>query len=196
MPRQILPNQKAKKDRNVNDKYLTPLSVIQQLLDATDIPKDASILEPCASPERTIGLTLAKNGFQNITENIYDASDVSTDFLIKDVTADYIITNTPYGDRQTTAFILKMKQVATKGIYALYPLSILHGIKRLDKIWKDPDFALKELFLFVRPPLLTDNVRDDGKYKTGMTFYAWFYWERGFKGDPLMRWINNQPYCI
>jgi hypothetical protein len=196
MPRQILPNQNKKSERNENDKYLTPYSVIQQLLDLTAIPKDATILEPCSSEERTIATTLAKNGYTNISENIYDET-ATTDFLVRtDLQAEYIITNTPYGDRQTTAFILKMKQVATKGIYALYPFSILMGSKRLEKIWKDTSFALKEVFIFARPPFLTDKVRPDGKYRTGMTFYAWFYWEKGFVGDPTLKWIDNKRFFL
>jgi len=196
MPKQILPNQKKKEDRIPNDKYLTPYSVVQQLLDNIELDKAETILEPCASPELTIGKVLRKNGFLAVEENIYDPSDEATDFLKQDRTADTIITNTPYGDKTITAFILKMKQVATKRIIALYPLSILQGIKRYTKIWTDKEFPLKEVLLFVRPPLLTDSVREDNKYLTGMTFYAWFIWEKGYAGAIQFRHINNHHFCL
>ena len=61
----IKPNQKKKEDRNANDKYLTPPSVVQQFLDAAPFTdKDATILEPCASVECIIGNVLRKNGFK------------------------------------------------------------------------------------------------------------------------------------
>ncbi len=196
MPKQILPNQKKKENRIPNDKYLTPYSIVQQLIDNIDLDKSETILEPCASSELTIGKVLRKNGFLSIEENIYDPNDEATDFLTQDRTTECIITNTPYGDKSITAFILKMKQVATKRIIALYPLSILQGIKRYTKIWTDKVFPLKEVLLFVRPPLLTDSVREDDKYLTGMTFYAWFIWEKGYEGAIQFRHINNHSFCL
>ena len=193
----IKPNQRKKDDRNVNDKYITPPSMIQQFLDSVALDKGASILEPCASPECNIGNVLRKNGFTDITENIYDDTDRTTDFLTQPITPyDYIITNTPYGDKNITAFILKMKKVATKKIVALYPITILQGTKRFNTIWSDTDFPLKAVWLFVRPPLLKDTCRADGCYFTGMTFYAWFVWERGYIGDVSFHHINNQKYCL
>lgn len=28
------------------------------------------------------------------------------------------------------------------------------------------------------------------KYPSSAVAYAWFVWEKGFKGDPVIRWIN------
>lgn len=193
----IKPNQRKKEDRNVNDKYITPPSVIQQFLDIAVLDKEASILEPCASPECIIGNVLRKNDYRNITENIYDDTNPGTNFLTQPITPyDYIITNTPYGDKNITAFILKMKEVATKKIVALYPITILQGIKRFKLIWSDKEFPLKDVMLFVRPPLLKDTCRADGNYFTGMTFYAWFVWEKGYVGPVSFHHINNQQYCL
>jgi hypothetical protein len=160
----IRPNQRNKADRNINDKYITPPSVIQQFLDIAGLDKEASILEPCASSECIIGNVLRQNDYKNITENIYEEANPGTDFLTQPITPyDYIITNTPYGDKNITAFILKMKKVATKKIVALYPISILLGITRFNAIWSDKEFPLKEVMLFVRPPLLKYTCRTYGK---------------------------------
>jgi hypothetical protein len=198
MKRQILPNQNSKEKRNLNDKYLTPLSLVKQLIENTELDKTASILEPCCSIEKSIIKVLEENGFTNLTANIYNPNIQSTDFLSFDTDKkyEYIITNTPYGDKEVTNFILKMKQIATKQIICLYPLSILQGIKRYERIWCDKEFPLKEVLLFVRPPFLTDTINSDGKYKTGMTFYSWFIWEKGYEGEIKFRHINNQEYCI
>ena len=198
MNRQILPNQKKKEYRNLHDKYLTPLSLVEQLLCHIVLDKTASILEPCCSVEKSIIQVLEQNGFKNLTANIYNPEISSTDFLLFNTEKkyDYIITNTPYGDKEITKFILKMKQIATKQIICLYPLSILQGIKRYKQIWCDKVFPLKEVLLFVRPPFLTDTINPEGKYKTGMTFYAWFIWEKDYIGEIQFRHINNQEFCI
>ena len=39
--------------------------------------------------------------------------------------------------------------------------------------------------------MLGDKLREDGKYKTGMMVYAWFVWENGYSGLPMIDWIDN-----
>lgn len=189
---------KIKEKRNHNDNYLTPYSVIQQLLDVINIDKWASILEPCCSPEMTIVKTLKKNDFCNVIPNLYDETNPMSDFLKFDenVKYDYIITNSPYGDIITTNFINKMKKIATKQIICLYPMVILCGSKRYDRLWNDEEFKLKEIYVLVRPCLLTNEVREDGKYKTGMSNYAWFIWEKGFSGDTTIKHIDNTEFVL
>ena len=31
---------------------------------------------------------------------------------------------------------------------------------------------------------------DFEKFKSGAMAYAWFVWVKGFKGDPIIKWIN------
>lgn len=31
---------------------------------------------------------------------------------------------------------------------------------------------------------------DFSEYKSSAVAYAWFVWEKGFKGDPIIKWIN------
>lgn len=189
---------KIKELRNKNDKYLTPFSVIQQLLDyKTDIPKNATIFEPCCSPEKTIVTTLEKNGFTNISYNIYDENKPETNFLSFDETKqyDYIITNTPYG-KIAIDFISKMKKVATKQVIALYNFNTLTGAKNYKCIWSNPTYKLKEIYIFIRPCWLTDTPRHDGKYKTGINGYAWFVWENGYDGEPILRHIDNNRFVL
>lgn len=190
---------KIKTLRNTNDKYLTPLSVIQQLLDVKpDIPKTASILEPCCSVEKCIVNVLEKNGFTNVSYNIFDETNKKTDFLTFDetITYDYIITNTPYGHKNVLNFINKMKKIATKQIICLYNNNILCGTNHYNNLWNDTDFKLKEVYIFVRPCWLTAEVRQDGKYKTGINSYAWFIWEKGYKGETILRHIDNTKFVL
>ena len=73
---------------------------------------------------------------------------------------------------------------------------ILCGSKRYEKLWNDDEFKLKEIHILVRPCLLTNEVREDGKYKTGMNNYAWFIWEKGFVGDTTIKHIDNSDFVL
>jgi hypothetical protein len=194
----MIKQSKIKELRNKNDKYLTPYSVTQQLLDMIDIDKQSTILEPCCSVEKTIVTTLEKNNFSNITYNIYDENKAETNFLIFDETKkyDYIITNTPYGNKNIINFVNKMKKVATKRIYCLYQLSMLCGTTNYNEIWSDTDFRLKEVYILVRPVWLEETIRTDGKYKTGITQYAWFCWDKDYEGEPIIKHIDNTNYVL
>ena len=39
--------------------------------------------------------------------------------------------------------------------------------------------------------MLGDELREDGKYRTGMMVYAWYVWENGYSGLPMIDWIDN-----
>lgn len=189
---------KIKECRNKNDKYITPWSVVQQLLDIkTDIPKDASILEPCCSVEKIIVKQLEKNGYTNVSYNIYDETIPETDFLKFDETNqyDYIITNTPYG-KVAIEFIEKMKKIAKKQVISFYTINTLTGSKNYERIWKQNNYKLKELYIMVRPCWLSDTIRDDGKYKTGINSYAWYVWDAEFTGEPIIRHIDNACFVL
>jgi hypothetical protein len=165
--------------RNKFDKYITPYSLTQQLLDSYAVDKDEDILEPCSSVEGCIVKVLRQNGFTRITESVYDPDKEETDIMnMKDNSCDIIITNTPYG-KDIIPFVKKMKAIARKEIIALYPMSTLHSTSRYDALWCDKDYPLTNVLMFSRPPWLKDTVQEDGKYNTGINAYAWFVWKKG-----------------
>lgn len=190
----ILP-QKKHILRNKFDKYITPYSVTQQLLDTILLDKTATILEPCCSEKLCITKILEKNGFTNVTSNIYDETKPETDLFNLDETNkfDYIITNTPYG-KTIPDIIEKFKKIALKKIICLYPISTLHGTKRYNKLWLKDDFQLKEILMFVRPPFLKDSVQEDGCYQSGINAYGWFVWEKGYDGEIMLKLIDNYAF--
>lgn len=78
----------------------------------------------------------------------------------------------------------------------LLPLNYLHGKKRYDKIYTDLSFGLKEIFVYTRYPLLGEELREDGKYSTGMMVYAWYWFQRGYSDKPSINWIDNNKDII
>ena len=73
----------------------------------------------------------------------------------------------------------------------LLPLSYLYGKTRYDEIWTDNNYGLFRIYVLTRSPILTDTVRDDGKYKTGMLVLAWFVFKKDYDLAPLIYWIDN-----
>jgi hypothetical protein len=189
----VLP-QKNHSVRNKNDKYLTPYSLTQLLLDTELIDKNASILEPCSSVEGAIVKVLKDNGYTNVTENIYNETP-ETDIYNLQGNYDYIITNTPYG-KSIIPLVRKMKALATKQVIALYPINTLHSTSRLKSgIFSDESYKLKSVLMFVRPPFLKDTLQADGKFYTGLNSYGWFIWEKGYTGEVILKMLDNSKFC-
>ena len=166
--------------RKNSDFYETPYSLTWLLLENEKI--EGSVLEPACGNGAISKIVGGKS------------YDIEKDFLKETESYDTIITNPPYSKAQE--FILKAKQVANKKIVFLLPLSYLHGKKRFDTIWTDKDFPLAHIYVFTRYPLLGEKLRKDGKHNTGMMVYAWFVWEKNYKGEPIIKWLDNNKYII
>jgi hypothetical protein len=39
--------------------------------------------------------------------------------------------------------------------------------------------------------MLGENLREDGKYNTGMMVYAWYIFEKSHDSNPTIKWIDN-----
>jgi hypothetical protein len=166
--------------RKKSDFYETPYSLTWLLLENEEII--GSVLEPACG----------NGAISKIVGGV--SYDKEFDFLKEERKYDTIITNPPYS--LAKEFILKAKQVANKKIIFLLPLSYLHGKNRFDIIWNDKNFPLARVYVFTRYPLLGEKLREDGKHNTGMMVYAWYIWEKGYKNEPVIRWLDNNEYII
>lgn len=166
--------------RKKSDFYETPYSLTWLLLENEKI--EGSVLEPACG----------NGAISKIVGGI--AYDKDVDFFNESNKYDTIITNPPYSLAQD--FILKAKEVANKKIIFLLPLSYLHGKKRFDTIWTDKKFPLARIYVFTRYPLLGEELREDGKHNTGMMVYAWYVFEKRYKGEPVIRWLDNNKYIL
>jgi hypothetical protein len=190
---------RRKSQRIANDEYLTPYSMVQQLLDREPFDLNGTFLEPCCDANfKTIGNTLLRSGVkpENLTENVFEETGLS--FLDWDESkkVEYIITNTPYGNTNTIEFINKARRVATKKIAKLYPISILNGKQRYDLVWNVKEFPLTKLYQFTRFPMLLKEARDDGCYQTGMVLYAWFVFDVEGDGKIELIQVDNSQFCL
>lgn len=179
----------SKGQRNENDFYQTPWSATEQLLEIENFDFNKTVLEP-AKGNGAISNYIAKS-FKNVLS--YDLSE-GKDFLEETNPVDYIITNPPFC--LSVEFILKAKEIAKEKFAMLLPLVYLHGNERYYKDVFKGIFPLKKVCVFIRYIMLTNDIREDGKYNTGMQVYAWFIWDKNHKGKPHIEWIDNNKWVL
>ncbi len=170
--------------RKKTDFYETPYSLTRKFLDVEYFNKNATVCEPACGKG---AITRVLKEYWD--ENLVTAYDQEVNFLWETGTYDYIVTNPPFSI--ASEFIQKAKQVAKGKFALLLPLSYLHGKQRYDEIYSDREYGLKKVYVFTRYPMLGESLREDGKYKTGMMVYAWFVWENGYSGLPMIDWLDN-----
>lgn len=172
------------------DDYSTPYSMTQQYLDCEYISKGVEILEPAAG-RGAIVEALMQRGYNCIT-----AGDLKWgyDFLNEDRVFSYVLTNPPYS--LAHEFIDKCMDVTARKFALLLPITYISGQKRFHDFFQYKKYPFFGTYTFTRMPMLGDPLRPDGKYRTGMTVYAWYVWDRTWGGEPVHRWIDNNQYVL
>ena len=172
--------------RRASDLYQTHYSMVVQLLDRVAGHLPRSILEP-AQGGGAIVRVLEAHGYE------VTAYDREVNFLTDTRPFHTIITNPPFS--MALDFILQAKRISTQ-FFFLLPLAYLHGKERLDRIYVDTTFPLREVMVFARYPMLGAVLREDGKYPTGMMVYAWYWFDKAHVGPASISWIDNQPFIL
>ena len=190
--------------RRKSDCYQTHYSMTEQLLENEPFVYTRMALEP-ACGLGTITRILNKHFKNTLSFDI----QIRSDFMDWYTKVDYIITNPPFS--LAFEFIQKAKKIAMEKFAMLLPLSYLHGQKRYEsKIFADSSYPLTKVYVFTRYPMLSDTIRKDGKYTTGMQVYAWYIWENNITmngenygryyinpgREPVIRWIDNNKYIL
>jgi hypothetical protein len=175
--------------RKRSDFYETPYSMTGQLLQREFFQINESILEPACGNGAIIKV-LEERGYKAEGHDLMQGYN----FLEETKRYGYIITNPPFS--LAYEFIKKAKEIAKHKFAFLLPLNYLHGKQRFDNIYEDKDYPLSKVYIFTRYPMLGEELREDGKYRTGMMVYAWFIWEMLYDGNPIIKWIDNDEYVL
>ena len=180
------------KEREKNDYYATDPIAIDGLKTVWDIP---SHIWECSCGEGHLSKRLEELGHHVYSSDLVDRGygDIM-DFLKVDTMpyeCECILTNPPYS--LATEFVIHGLSILPKGGYlALFlKTTFLEGKKRYDSIFsKNPP---KYIFQYSKRILCAKNADFDGMKAGGgsAVSYAFFIWEKGFKGDTIVRWINN-----
>ena len=180
--------------RNENDFYPTHHSMVWQLMGKLHIPETYKIYDPACGNDDILK-ALKECGINNHMSG----SDITKgdDFLTDSNLYDVIFTNPPFSI--ANIFLEQAFRLANDAVIMLLPLDYLHGSDRYQTFYKDQNiFYLSQVYVFVRRPMFTDSVREDGCYNTGSVTFAWFVWTRILEAipDPIIKWIDNNKYVI
>ena len=176
------------KERVQDDYYATDPAAIDYLLSGG--AKLSHNLWECACGEGHLSKKLTELGYNvTSTDLIYRGFGVGgVDFLQQTSVFDGdIITNPPFA--QGLEFVEKALELVRPGqkIFMFLKLTFLEGQKRRALF---DSRQLKTVYVSSKRMSCASN-GEFGKYKAGSAIaYAWFEFEKGYKGDPVIKWIN------
>ena len=176
----------TEEDREVNDYYATDPIAIDLLIKEETFSKN---IWECACGEGHISERLKENGFDVYSTDLVDRGyqDGLMDFLNSDIKFDGdIITNPPY--KYAKEFVGKSLDSVGDGnkVAMFLKLTFLEGKKRKELFEKYP---FKTLYVSSSRIACAKN-GDFEKAKGSAVAYGWYVWEKGFNGDPVIKWIN------
>lgn len=175
----------VEEEREENDFYATNPIAMEMLLDLETFSEN--VWEPAAG-QKHLSNVLEKYGHKVWSSDLIVRTDgvEQLDFFGTDILWDGdIITNPPY--KYAMEFVEHAMESVTDGhkVAMFLKIQFLEGIKR------------RELFRKYPPKTIYVATKRLGCAKSGETFtagavcYAWFVWEKGFKGDPTLKWFND-----
>lgn len=175
----------TKADREENDFYATEPKAVELLL--AEETFDNNILEPCCGKKHITNI-LEQAGYTVKSSDLIDRgveADIQDFFEITDWGGD-IISNPPY--KNALDFVKHSLEIVKEGSKVAMFLKILflEGKTRKEFFLENPP----KVIYVASGRLNCAKNGDFDKYTTGAVCYAWFVWKKGFKGEPVVRWIN------
>lgn len=177
-------------DRQSEDFYSTDPIAIDKLKKVFDIPQN--IVEISAGNGH-LSERLKNFGHNVISWDIIQRDyplDKIKDFLtVKELPKGYsVLTNPPF--KQSMEFVLHSLDLLEEGQYAIFFLKIqfLESTKRYNKLFSK--YPPKYIYVFKERCLCAMNgeFEIDGKRQSSAVCYAWYVFEKGFKGDTILKW--------
>lgn len=176
------------RERETRDYYATDPRAVEELLKREKF--DINILEPACGGGH-ISETLKAHGYEVVSADIvqrdYEDQDYTVDFL-KDHLIWYgdIITNPPY--KYAAEFVEHALEVIEDGhkIAMFLKLTFLEGEKRRELFQKNPP---RKIYVFTKRINCALNGEEKFFNSSSAVCYAWFIWEKGSTGKPVIDWI-------
>lgn len=176
----------TEEERETNDYYATPPEAVEKLLSVETFKTD---VWECACGGGHISEVLRKHNYNVYSTDIIDRNykhlDEIKDFLFfPDKTKRDIITNPPYS--MATEFARTANEIIQDGgkIAMLLKLTFLETETRRELFRQYPP---KTIYVFTSRIMCGKGGVFTGE--SGAVCYAWYIWEKGFNGDPVIKWI-------
>lgn len=186
---------KTSKSREKHDFYATDPEAVRLLLNDLKLPKTYVIWE-CACGMGHLSEQMRKMGYivysTDLINRQYKNMNRTIDFLACDklpiLYTDAIITNPPY--KYTNEFIKHSLALLPRGgVCAMFlNMNQLVGQKRYTEIYATQ--PPKYVYIFPKRVHCAQNGDFDSR-SGDMINYAWFVWKKGYKGETILKWLNN-----
>ena len=173
-----------------NDYYATPPESTQALLDVLEL--NGSILEP-ACGEGHISEVL-KSNYPNseivstdLVDRGYGSGGINFLEHTYDRTFTNVITNPPF--KYMREFVEKALEISNEKVMMFGKIQFLEGKRRKEFLMNSP---LKYVYVFSerQNPLRNGkSVDENGKKWSSTMCFAWYVWEKGYQGEPIVRWL-------
>jgi hypothetical protein len=169
-----------------DDCYETPACAVEALLRVEKLPKKW-IWEPACGPGAIIKV-LEAHGHKVIGSDLVDYGGCKIMDFLKledgDVGVECIVTNPPY---QLAEKFVRQALLFSPLVIMLLRLAFLESVRRTDILEKS---GLARIHVFRnRLPMMHRRGWDGPKASSAMPF-AWFVWERGYKGSTTIDRIS------
>lgn len=175
-------------ERASYDYYATDPRAVERLLEREKF--DEYILEPACGGGH-ISKVLDKHGYvvtsSDIVRRDYESQDYTADFFKDNIAwGGDIITNPPYS--MAKEFVEHSLEIIEEGhkVAMFLKLTFLEGEKRRKLFAENPP---KKIYIFVNRINCALNGIESEFSKSSAVCYAWYIWEKGFKGKPVVDWI-------
>jgi hypothetical protein len=169
-------------ERPEMDFYPTPPRGTHALCDVDGFP--SAIWEP-ACGDGAMSKVLMERGYDVVSTDIEPRGyGTQLDFLeTVELMAPSIVTNPPF--TMAEEFAEHALSLGCKKLALLCKLAFLEGVSRSAWLEKTP---LAKVYVFKRRLKFTRN-GDENIKGGGMIAFAWFVWEKGYTGRPMIGWI-------
>lgn len=178
------------RERVKDDYYATPPEATEAILDKEAL--EGSILEPACG----------EGHISEIIKEVYPNSEVistdlvnrgygqgGVDFLSHDYGRkfDNVITNPPF--KYAKEFIKRGIELANDKVIMFAKIQLLESESRRELFKEYPPKHIYVHTKRVNPWRNGNPLNEQGKPWSNTMCFAWFVWEIGFQGEPIIRWL-------
>lgn len=175
------------------DAYYTPDSVARDCIATLGNLRGLLAWEPHAGGGAFVRALVSAGAVVTASDIAFDAGvageglwpgvgcHLRSDFLTTTWSADWIVGNPPFNDAE--AHVRHALSIARVGVGFLLRLAFLESVKRAP-LWAEHPPA--EVHVFSKRPSFMGGATDSAAY-------GWFVWRRGYRGEPVLRWLQEAP---
>lgn len=182
------------RERIKDDYYATPTKATESLLDSFNLNECKTFYEPACGEGHISKILLDRFKGTTIlsTDLIYRGfgkGGINFLNIFTGMKFDCVITNPPF--KLAKEFILKAIQISSKYVIIFAKIQLLERVGRKELF---DNYPPKYIYVFRNRinPLRNGNPLDEnGKPWASTMCFAWFVWEIGFKGEPIIRWLRT-----